>query len=307
MTQALGIHDHPNLKLGKKPPSNAPRLKLSSFLDIGAMPPYDPTDDNFQGYPFQLYMNDTYGICGPTSVGNNVISVSYGSDVPTQVEVNDLYKRSGNPNFPQDDNGVVMQDMLDALLAGGLGARKPLAFAAVDHTNDAEMEAAVNIFDGILLGVTLETAQQTQTNAHPPIWDYRRSGIWGGHAIFCGRYIAARQQLDVVTWALKVQTTSAFRKQQLDEAWIVVWPEHINRPGVDKQALANAYLNLTGKTLDLPDDPAPVDPAPVNPTADFTDHQLWGLTQEWAAARHTGENKKAARAVNDWAKHKGLA
>jgi hypothetical protein len=293
MATPHGIHDHPTLKLGRKPPSNAPRLKLSSFLDTTAVPVHDPTDDNLLQYPFQLYKNDTYGDCGPTSVGNNVISVSHGTDVPALADVLDLYKRSGNPGFPADDNGVIMQDMLNALLAGGLGSRKPVAFAAVDHTNDAEMEAAIYVFDGVLLGVDLETAQQGQTNAG--VWDYKLSGEWGGHAIYCGKYVAATGRLSVVTWARLVQTTQAFRTHQLDEAWVVVWPEHLNRPGVDRAALADAFRELTGKTLPLPPAPAP-DPDVV----------LWESVKAWADGRHTGDNKKAAAAVKAWAAAKGF-
>jgi hypothetical protein len=293
MTAPHGIHDHPTLKLGRKPSSNAPRLKLSSFLDVAAVPVHDPTDDNLLQYPFQLYKNDTYGDCGPTSVGNNVISVSHGTDVPALSDVLDLYKRSGNPGFPADDNGVIMQDMLNALLAGGLGSRKPVAFAAVDHANDTEMEAAIFTFDGVLLGVDLETAQQGQTNAG--VWDYKFSGEWGGHAIYCGKYVASTGRLSVVTWAKLVQTTQAFRTHQLDEAWVVVWPEHLNRPGVDRVALAEAFRELTGKTL-------PLSPAP-GPDPDVV---LWESVKAWADGRHTGDNKKAAAAVKAWAAAKGL-
>jgi hypothetical protein len=247
MSTARGVHDHEGFKLGRRPQTDAPRLRLSSFLDVAAVPAHAPKDDNLGEYPFQLYRNDKYGDCGPTSVGNNVISVSHGKDVPALGEVLDLYKRSGNPNFPADDNGVIMQEMLNVLLAGGLGGRKPVAFAAVDHTSDREMEAAVFTFDGLLLGVDLEVAQQTQTIKG--VWDYKKSGEWGGHAIYCGKYVAATGRLSVITWAELVQTTRAFRGHQLDEAWVVVWPEHLSRPGVDRAALAKAFKDLTGKTL----------------------------------------------------------
>jgi hypothetical protein len=292
MSTAKGIHDHPDYRLGRKPPSGAARLKLSRFFDATAVPAHDPTDDNLLRYLFQLYGNDKYGDCGPTSVGNNVISVSHGLNIPALNDVLDLYKRSGNPNFPADDNGVVMQDMLNALLAGGLGGRKPVAFAAIDHGDDAEMEAAVNVFDGVLLGVDLEVAQQGQTNTG--VWDYKPSPEWGGHAIYCGKYVAATGRLSVITWAKIVETTEAFRDNQLDEAWVVVWPEHLDRPGVDRAALARAFHDLTGKTLPVP-----------GPSAD-PDATLWQSVKGWANERHTGDNKLAATAMKTWAAAKGL-
>lgn len=52
--------------------------------------------------------------------------------------------------------------------------------------------------------------------------------------------------------------------------------------------------------------PTPVpDPTPT-PVDDGADTTLWAATEQWAHARHTGCNKKAAKAVLAWAKEKGL-
>ena len=45
---------------------------------------------------------------------------------------------------------------------------------------------------------------------------------------------------------------------------------------------------------------------PVNPDQDVLDVALWNDTKAWANARHYGCNKKAAKAVSNWAKAKGL-
>jgi hypothetical protein len=70
----------------------------------------------------------------------------------TQDEVFALYRLSGNPTFDpttgDDDNGVDLQTMLEAALVNGYGTIKPVAFAKVDHTNEAEVQAAVAIFGG---------------------------------------------------------------------------------------------------------------------------------------------------------------
>lgn len=52
--------------------------------------------------------------------------------------------------------------------------------------------------------------------------------------------------------------------------------------------------------------PTPI-PVPPSPEADQADAKLWSpATKAWAAARHVGSNKAAAKAVTEWAKTKGL-
>jgi hypothetical protein len=292
MTATLGIHDHPTRKLGRRPPSGKPALRFGDFLKAGVAPAHPATGDHFKQLAFGLYENDKYGDCGPTSVANLVRLVSGGLTgtevMPSQDDVFDLYRRSGNPNFnPQtgaDDNGVDMQTMLEALLSGGIGDGRggvllPVAFAKVDVTSDDQLTAAVSIFGGSLWGVDLQVAQQAQTDAHPPKWDYHHSSEWGGHAIVAGAYESGALE-DVISWATRVETTSGFRRHQLQEAWVVVWPWNLEHPafqeGVDLAALASAYKALTGRDLPLPD------PAPAKDDADAT---LWAAMKAWAAAK----------------------
>jgi hypothetical protein len=279
--------------LGRRPHDDAkPALRLASIL-TGAVPAHPVAVDHLRSVPFGLYSNDRFGVCGPTSCANLVRLVSAatpdGIVEPSQDDVFTLYRASGNPNFdPQtgaDDNGVVMQDMLNAWLKGpALAGVRPVAFAKVDVHNDDELAAAVSIFGGILWGVTLEDAQQAQTDAGT--WDFKPSGEWGGHAVLCGAYEAGGID-DVITWAERVRTTAAFRSRQLDEAWVVILPAHLKYPafqaGVDLQALADAYNGLTGKALPLPAAPAPT---PTPGAASFLDaHPALALRVDHAAAR----------------------
>jgi len=249
---------------------------LADFLS-GAVPAHPAVTDHIAANPFGLYENDQFGDCGPTSVANLVRLVSaglLGAEVqPSQDEVFDLYRRSGNPSFNPatgtGDDGVDMQTMLEALHSGGIGDVKPLAFAKVDESSDAELDAAVSIFGGVLWGVNLLTAQQDQTDQGE--WDYSKSPEWGGHAIVNGAFDEGTKIEDVISWGLRVKTTSPFRKHQLEEAWVVIWQWNIDHPafqeGIDVQALADAYHTLTGVTLpDLPPPgPAPTPPPPPPP------------------------------------------
>jgi hypothetical protein len=160
-----------------------------------------------------------------------------------------------------------MQTMLEALLAGGIGGVKPVAFAKVDATDDDQLAAAVSIFGGVLWGVDLHHAQQQQTLQGT--WDYAASADWGGHAVLHGAYDGGADT--VITWGHRVGTTAAFRQQQLKEAWVVVWAENVAHPafqqGVDLAALATAYENLTGRPFPVPAPPASSPAATAPPTA----------------------------------------
>lgn len=260
--EAVGIHAHSDFKLGLQPAiPGKPSLQLGDFL-TGKVPAHPVTADHFNKLAFGMYGNDKYGVCGPTSVGNLRRLITGGllgkEKAPTQAAVFDLYRRSGNPNFDPktdaDDNGVVMQTMLEALLSGGIGGVKPVAFAKVRTDSNEELAAAVSIFGGTLFGATLQVAQQAQTDANPPEWDYSPSDIWGGHAILHGTYEGSGHQ-DVISWAKRVRTTQEWRKNQLDEAWVVIWNENVQHPafqaGVDVSALKSAYKQVTGSTLNV--------------------------------------------------------
>ena len=318
MTQAKGIHAHKTLKLGLRKPKNAPALELGRFL-TGVVPAHPAAADHFADTTFGLYENDRFGDCGPVSVANLIRLVSRaltGTEIQVpQDAVFDLYRRSGNPTFDpatgEGDDGVDLQTMLEALLAGGIGGFTPLAFAKLDPSDSAQLNAAVSIFGGVLWGVQLQKAQQAQTDEKPPVWDYKKTPIWGGHAVLQGRYDEAAGTADVISWALDVETTAEFDQRQLQEAWVVVWPWNIAHPafqaGIDLAGLSAAYQELTGRQLVIPGvQPVPApDPSPA-PSGD-PDEALWSAAQEWATVRrHYGETRLVAEALNAWAQAKGL-
>jgi hypothetical protein len=290
--------------LGRRAPKNAPALKLGNFL-TGTIPVHPVSVDHFaEVADWGLYGNDRFGVCGPTSVANQrkLITRYLGGveQSPSQDDVFDLYRRSGNPNFDPatgvDDNGVDMQTMLEAVHAGGIGGTKCLGFAKVDVTNLDEMRAAIAIFGSLLLGVNLEVAQQAQKR----LWDYAPSSEWGGHAVLNGRYTSAKTGADlaVVTWAEVVGLTDAFELHQVEEAWVVIWPEHLGttefEQAVDQAALAADYLALTGRPF-----PEPA-PGPVPVPADAADRALAQVLRPWVTKRHVGENRRVANVAKTW-------
>jgi hypothetical protein len=286
--QAVGVHDHPTLKLGLRPATPAKqRLRLRDYL----LPAHPVSVNYLSGVQFGMYANDRFGVCGPTSVANSrrliTAKLKGQMQAPSQDDVFDLYRRSGNPNFNpatgQDDNGVNMQEMLQAVSSGGISGIKSLAFAAVDPANIEELKSAVALFGFVLFGVTLEAVQQQQTSQG--VWDYRPSGLWGGHAILGGAYQNQPEGIEVITWAQVVRMTDAFMLHQETEAWVVIWPEHLTDAGflqgVNLAALAADFEQMTGKKFPAVVPPTPPTPGPTPPSGPSTTTlknvaALWG-------------------------------
>ncbi|HXA62110.1 MAG TPA: hypothetical protein VNW94_23420 [Streptosporangiaceae bacterium] len=262
-----------DFQLGRRPPKNAPALLLADFL-TGQVPAHPVSADHFAKITdWGLWGNDTYGDCGPVSYGNlrKLISLylAGSEDDITQNDVFALYtlvNPTFDPNFPggPGDAGVDMQTMLELALQNGFAGRKPLGFAKVDISNLDEVRAAISIFGGVLLGVKLEVDQKTQTTAGGP-WDFSQSPDWGGHAVLAGLYTsdptAGQADVSVISWARMLGTTDAFEQNQLEEAWVVIFDEHLQHPafqqGVDLAALADAYRRLTGRDFPVPVTAAP--------------------------------------------------
>lgn len=318
-SRAVGIHAHDRYKTGLRPPKNAPALMLADIL-TGVVPAHGVAANHFGSVVFGLDENDKFGICGPTSCDNFCRLVSaalLGKSIAwTQAQVFGLYtlvNPTFNPVTGAGDNGVDMQTMLEKWVASGAGQDEngqpimPIAFAKINVSNDDELDAAVAIFGAILWGVNLEVAQQTQSDAKPPKWDYKNSAEWGGHAVMNGKFDESAGDAEVISWEMDVATTTAFRRKQLQEAWAVILPWHIVHPafqaGVDLAALQSAYTALTGKVLPIP---AP-SPAPAPTPAGNADQALWDAVGAWAGGHHTGTTKPVAVALEAWASAKGFS
>lgn len=265
------MNDLSNMALGKREPLPDKVALMMRDILTGVVPEVPVAADHLAAVPnWELGRNDQYGTCGPTSVANLVrlLNAYLGSSRQVTTEdVIDLYRRSGNPNFPTDDNGVYMHEMMDELLRNGIAGHKPLAFAKIAAGDTDTLMKAIAIFGGVLLGLDLKVAQQTQRT-----WDHvAGSEEWGGHAVLAALYRdpdgVSEDRIGIITWAHSLTTTRRFIDLQEDEAWVLIWPEHLSDrtflEGVDVNALASAYQELTGDSFPLPDPPAPEPPAPA--------------------------------------------
>jgi hypothetical protein len=288
-------------RLGRKPPVDKPRLKLASFLKAGAVPDHPSTVDYGAAInDWQMLGNDRWGDCVAVTWANNrYLTTEYLGQpyYPTLPQVLDFYKTQ-NPGFPNEDEGMVIQLALETLQRqGGPDGVKAVAFAEVDHTNLDEMRAAVAIFGGLWYGVDVTQANEDEFPSQP--WDYvRNSPVLGGHAIVGTGY---DPRLRFVTWAEETEFTDAFVQHQLEEAWAVIWPEHLGsrqfQQGVNLEQLAADYKSLTGRDLPIPE-PTPTPQPPPDPgAAPFLD------CPPELAARIVRSATRAHLTVPEWLRH----
>lgn len=305
------------LKYGRRPPKNHPALQLADIL-TGTVPSHPATADNLAAPGWAMLGNDQYGDCVAVTWANyrRLMTRLAGAEHYPDWNAVETFYRTQNPNFPTDDQGMDIQTALEALVTdGGPDGVKAVAFAKVDYSKPDEVKAAVAIFGAVWVGINVQAAQMDQFNAGQP-WDYvAGSADDGGHSIITGGYgggtgvLAGDERF--VTWAQETSFTDAFWGRQVEECWVVVWPENLGtaqfEQGVDSAALAVAYHDLTGKTLNIPTPtPAPSptpqptpsptpQPGPGTVERTFTADDV-NLLDGWAEQRHTGCNKKAAQA-----------
>lgn len=325
---------------GRKAPKNHPAIALSAILKPEAADIVIPSSENYGELFTALSMlgNDVAGDCVSVTWANfrALIStvLSGKTDYPSQGMVWEIYKTQ-NPNFNPDcteatngpgsdaDQGMDIQTLLEYLVkTGGPDGVKLLAFAKVDFSNIAELEAALAIFGLVWYGVNVQ-AQNETAFSNGKTWTYVKSGqTVGGHSVpgvgFDGKI------WNFYTWAQETAFDEKFRENLVEEAWVCIWPENVGSKqfmdGIDLAALASEYKSLTGNDFPVTP-PAPVPPVVVppvptptpeptpTPDPDPTPDNVIIANQNLAAAipvgwtmrRHEGDVKKVAHALATWA------
>jgi hypothetical protein len=268
---------------GRRAPKRAPALHLGHFL-TGVVPAHPAAADYLARLKggWQMLGNDIAGDCVSVTWANFrrlMTALVAGREVyPTQDQVWAIYKTQ-NPGFDPNgtetngpgsrhDGGMDIQTLCEYLVKhGGPDGVKALGFAQVNAHNTEEVKAAIAIFGGVWVGITVQEINQQQFADGQP-WDYSRtSPDEGGHSVLGGGYGAGGAgplggDEKFITWAEETSFTDAFWTHKTGEVWVVIWPEHLKDnaflAGVDMHAFAAAYTAITGgKPF-----PAVIPPAP---------------------------------------------
>jgi len=258
-------------RYGRRAPKNAPALSFAKF----SVPGHPKTEDYLSTLSdWQMLGNDVAGDCNAVTWANTrrLVTASLTTEnYPSQDEVWQFYKTQ-NPQFDPngsketngpgstDDNGMDIQTGLEYLhSSGGPDGVKAVAFAKVDHTKLSQVEAALAVFGGLWLGITVLDANQTEFSNGQAWTDVRNSQVDGGHAILGGGYTP---DIKFITWGKETEFAPSFWKGSVqgqplvEEAWVVIWPEHLGSKafldGIDLPQLESDYQTLTGSPLVLP-------------------------------------------------------
>ncbi|MDQ2876231.1 MAG: hypothetical protein M3Y33_16135 [Actinomycetota bacterium] len=317
-------------KYGRRPADpSRPAIALADVL-TGTIPAHPVTEDYLAALNggWQVLGNDIAGNCNAVTwagMRRLVTATLSTEDYPSQAEVWAFYETQ-NPGFSpagtagtngpgsSDDQGMSVQVGLEYLHAhGGPDGVKPVAFAKVDPSNIPEVEAALAIFGCLWLGIQVLAANQDEFGAGQPWSDVAGSPVDGGHAILAGGYVP---DVRFITWGQETEFAASFWGGSADgsplvqEAWAVIWPEHLGTreflAGVDVTRLASAYLAVTGKTLVLPVVPPGPAPAPAPAPAPGTaSDALAAVAVPWLAHRHEGSGAEMAAALRTWLQAEG--
>jgi hypothetical protein len=269
-------------KLGRKPNSGKPRVKLTAELVPAAA--YNPpaSVDYYSKVPaasWGMDGNDQYGDCTCAEVDHTTKTRQVAAGNPevksSASEVLALYTAvtGFNPNDPNTDQGAEMQAVRDYWRKTGatLGGKdhKILLFAEVEHQDDMLIRWCVDRFGAVGLGINFPASAMAQFNAGQP-WDVvKGSAIEGGHAISMVGYDAKFAY--IVTWGKVQPMTWAFFDTYVEEAWVDLDDSFVNSVnGQDPlsetlHALGEQFAQVTGKPNPVPaPSPAPAPtPAPT--------------------------------------------
>jgi hypothetical protein len=266
----------------RRPEPARPHLRLADFLTGEATIPKSPAKVDYEsGITFPMYGNDEIGDCGPAGCGHVVQSLTtYGEGVTITVSEQDVITFYSGisgyvPGDPSTDVGVNLQDMLEYWLKNGLAGNEIVAFAKVDVSNDAEVQAAIDLFDVVITGIDLPQSAEDQFNDGKP-WDYvKGSKILGGHCVPFFGYDATYRH--GVTWGQVQAATLAFWKKLVSEGWILITRKWADANGVTPTGLslydmgqawaamtrqANPFPQVTPPTPQPTPTPTPT-PAPI--------------------------------------------
>lgn len=231
-------------KLGKrKPRVDARTPRIREFLQpvhLDAPSKQDWAAAGRVGY-WGMMLNDSLGDCVIAAKGHAIILYTTLTGHHKNVILPDNvilqgYEAVGGyvPGKPSTDNGCDMLTAAQYYQSSGFGGHRISAFATVAPADIQEVQACINLFGLVDIGVGLPLSAQDQTGPGK-VWDVPAGGAvgdgapgsWGGHAIPVVAYDAAAKMYKVITWGVEQLMTERFFAAYCDEAYTYLSPDWI--------------------------------------------------------------------------------
>lgn len=301
---------------GKLPAQPArPHLKLSTVLaEHRARTAAPPASCLFAdpAITFDMLGNDEVGDCTCAEVGHQINQLTwYGSGTevkPSTAQVLAFYSAitGYNPKNPSSDTGAYIQDVLAYWRKKGLVGHTIVAYAAIDVSNTVEVMQAISLFGSLNVGINFPDSAMDQFNAGK-VWDVVKGAkVEGGHCVMAVGY--DESGVDIITWGKRTRVTWAFWRKYVDEGWLALDKDGIQKAGTYFTGLASfyalgvAFTDLTSEPNPIPapqpqPQPTPVPTPPPSPTpapdprlaeAAVAAQGLADLMRPWAPSKTTG-------------------
>lgn len=146
------------------------------------------------------------------------------------------------------NDGVDQGANIANLLLDWYHAGKILAFAPVDHTDRAELDAALAAFTGVYCGVSLtDDADELFANHLPwTVSDGQQPDPSEGHCILL--VAADGVATDAwITWGDRQKSTTEWTAECVEEAWVIITEEDVTNHQIDLGALRGDIEALGGR------------------------------------------------------------
>lgn len=258
--KAGAVMDHPatqTFKLGKRAPVHDPRtLRFGSYLMKTIAPPPVAQDWGVSIANWGMMGNDAYGDCTIAAAGHMIMDWTLMAERAMFTAPDaDILKFYNHFAHGVADAGANMLDVLKYWRKHGLDTHKITAFMALQPQSHIEAMDAVNLLDGLYIGVALpDSAVPPGANWLAIPWQVPPGGPVGaaapnpqnGHCIPAVGY--DQHNLYVVTWGALKPMSWEFYDAYADEAYAVLSPDWVNtHPAPNGFDLATLLADL--KTL----------------------------------------------------------
>jgi len=214
-------------------------LRLEDYIDETRQPPSAVVRPH-PGFNWGMLANDQYGDCVIAMMLHAIEEWHLDANTPpppfTDEDAIRIYSEitGFNPNDPNSDQGTNENDAMAYWKDHGLdveGNHKIVAAVAVDPGNLQSCRRAIYEFGGLMIAVALPATAQGQTEwtlVGDPNHDPNSApGSWGGHGVPYREYDP--ETFKTVTWAHELLVTVPFHEAYVEQAFVAVSEEMLNK------------------------------------------------------------------------------
>lgn len=255
-------------RLGLKPVTAQPRLRLVDYLRPADPPTPPPKFGHGDLIEPHMFMNDQLGDCAIAGSIEECRLVNAERKVTVPFSDASAVKNyrlitGYNPDDPSTDQGTDVHDLYQYRVKSGLiddkGKRhKIIGYAGLTPGDFDELVQALYLFTTVGIGIQVPSYAETQFDAGGP-WDVET----GRHKIEGGHYIPADGRdgntVHIITWGAHIAMTSAFY-QTFSNVAVVAFTDEMLTAGKTIDGFDRETLLADLKTLNT----GPVEPRQAN-------------------------------------------